>query len=238
MRKEMHDHLVRQARGRRMLRNEVYLQPTLNERVRPADRVDRTGGGKEHYAHRSAKIGTANPFLRSCDRLYLQRLAPAQHPAIFDLDHSKHMEFFQWHWWAGLAIVLFIAEIFVPGFFLVCLGIGCVGGAIMAGFGFGAAVQLTAFSVFGLIAFFTVRPLLMKRMWKGSDVLTNVDALVGQRGRVTQDFEPGLRLGRVSAAGDDWRAECTTDRALRVGDLVDVVRVESNTLIVKPVDQA
>ena len=23
---------------------------------------------------------------------------------------------FQWHWWAAIAIVLFIAEIFVPGF--------------------------------------------------------------------------------------------------------------------------
>ena len=76
----------------------------------------------------------------------------------------------------------------------------------------------------------------MKRMWKDGDVKTNMDALVGQRGRVTQDFESGLRLGRVSAAGDDWRAECTTDRALRVGDLVEVVRVESNTLIVKAID--
>jgi len=148
------------------------------------------------------------------------------------------MEFFQWHWWAGLAIVLFIAEIFVPGFFLMCLGIGCLGGSMLAALGFGSSAQLIAFSIFSLIAFFTIRPVLVKRMWKNSGVRTNMDALVGQRGRVTQDFEPGLRLGRVSAAGDDWRAECTTDRALRVGDLIVVVRVESNTLIVKPIDQA
>jgi len=146
------------------------------------------------------------------------------------------MDFFQWHWWAGLALVLMIAEIFVPGFFLMCLGIGCLGGSIVAAVGLGASAQLIAFSGFSLLAFFTIRPVLMKRMWKGSDVRTNVEALVGQRGRVTQDFESGLRLGRVSAAGDDWRAECTTDRALRVGDLVEVVRVESNTLIVKAID--
>jgi membrane protein implicated in regulation of membrane protease activity len=148
------------------------------------------------------------------------------------------MDFFQWHWWAGAAIILFIAEIFVPGFFLVCLGIGCVGGSLLAAFGLGPAPQLVAFSTFAMIAFFTVRPLLMKRMWRDNGVRTNMDALVGQRGRVTQDFEPGLRLGRVLVAGDDWRAECTTDRALRVGDLVEVVRVESNTLVVKPIDQA
>jgi membrane protein implicated in regulation of membrane protease activity len=74
----------------------------------------------------------------------------------------------------------------------------------------------------------------MKRMWKAPEVRTNVDALVGMRGRVTQDFEPGLRLGRVAVGGDDWRAECINDRALRVGDIVEVVRVESNTVIVKP----
>jgi len=148
----------------------------------------------------------------------------------------SNMDFFQWHWWAGLAIVLFIAEIFVPGFFLLCLGIGCLGGSLLAAFGFEAGAQLVAFSVFSVIALVTIRPLLMKRMWKSNNVRTNTDALTGQRGRVTQDFEPGLRLGRVSAAGDDWRAECTTDRALRVGDLVEVVRVESNTLIVKPID--
>lgn len=147
-----------------------------------------------------------------------------------------NMEFFQWHWWAGAAIILFILEIFVPGFFLVCLGIGCVGGSIAAGLGLDVGPQLFAFSAFALIAFFTIRPVLMKRMWNGPDVKTNMDALVGQRGRVTQDFDPGLRLGRVSAAGDDWRAECVSDRILRVGDLVEVVRVESNTLIVKPLD--
>ncbi len=146
------------------------------------------------------------------------------------------MDFFQWHWWAGLALVLMIAEIFVPGFFLLCLGIGCVGASVTAAIGLGASAQLIAFSAFSLLSFLTIRPLLMKRMWKGEEVRTNVDALVGQRGRVTQDFEPGLRLGRVSAAGDDWRAECTTDRMLRVGDLVEVVRVDSNTLVVRPLD--
>lgn len=146
------------------------------------------------------------------------------------------MEFFQWHWWAALAIALFIFEIFVPGFFLLCLGIGCIGASATAALGGGMAFQLASFSVFAIISILTIRPLLMKRMWNAPDVKMNMDALVGQRGRVTQDFEPGLRLGRVSAAGDDWRAECLSDRSLRVGDLVEVVRVESNTLIVKPFD--
>lgn len=147
------------------------------------------------------------------------------------------MEFFQWHWWAGLALVLLIAEIFLPGFFLFCLGIGCIGASITAALGFGAAGQLLVFSIFSLVAFFTVRPLLMKRFWTKEHTATNADALVGQRGRVSQDFDPGLRLGRVQVGGDDWRAESTTDILLRTGDIIEVVRVESNTLIVKPITQ-
>ena len=146
----------------------------------------------------------------------------------------EHMDFFQWHWWAGIAILMVIAEIFVPGFFLVFLGIGCVGASAVAALGFGPATQLITFSALSLVAFFTIRPILMKRMWKDNGVRTNVDALIGQRGRVTEDFQPGLRLGRVNVGGDDWRAECTTDKALHLGDLVSVVRVESNTLIVEP----
>lgn len=144
--------------------------------------------------------------------------------------------FFEWHWWAGAALVLLIAEIFVPGFFLLCLGIGCAGGSLAAWAGAGEGGQLIAFSIVALISFFTIRPLLMKKFWKDGGTKTNVDALLGRRARVTQDFEPSLRLGRVAIDGDDWRAECTTDRALRQGDIVEIVRVDSNTLIVKPIE--
>lgn len=144
------------------------------------------------------------------------------------------MEFFQWHWWAGLALLMMIAEIFLPGFFLFCLGIGCIAASITAGLGFGPASQLLLFSAFSLLAFFTVRPILMRRFWQKDIMRTNADALPGMRGRVSQDFDPGLRLGRVQVGGDDWRAECLSDSPLRIGDTIEVVRVESNTLIVKP----
>jgi membrane protein implicated in regulation of membrane protease activity len=45
---------------------------------------------------------------------------------------------------------------------------------------------------------------------------------------------PDCGLGRVQVGGDDWRAESISDAPLRTGDAIEVVRVESNTLIVKP----
>lgn len=146
------------------------------------------------------------------------------------------MEFFQWHWWAATALLMMILEIFAPGFFLFCLGIGAISASIAAAVGLGAAGQLLLFSVFSLVAFFTVRPVLMKRFWHKEEVRTNADALVGMRGYVSQDFDPGLRLGRVQMGGDDWRAESLSDAPLRMGDIIEVVRVESNTLIIKPVN--
>ena len=144
---------------------------------------------------------------------------------------------FQWHWWVALAIILFIAEIMLPGFWVLCMGIGATGGAIAAALGLDPTWQLIFFSVFSLVAFFGIRPLLMKRERNRPVTRTNVDALQGLQGKVTQDFEPGLRLGRVAVGGDDWRALAIDDRMLRVGDLIEVVSVESNTVIVKPIDR-
>ena len=141
--------------------------------------------------------------------------------------------FFQWEWWAVAALVLFIAELFVPGFFLVCLGIGCAFSALAAKLGGDSAtIQLLVFSVFSLVAFFTVRPLMLKHFMK-TDVKTGADAMAGRKARVTQEFD-SMRMGRVSVDGDDWRAEAQGDQPLRIGDNVEVVRVESNTLVVKP----
>lgn len=142
------------------------------------------------------------------------------------------MGFFQWEWWAVAALVLLIAEIFVPGFFLVCLGIGCMFSALAAGLGATATVQLLVFSAFSLAAFFTVRPFMLKAFVK-NDLKTGADALAGRRAKVTQDFD-AMHMGRVSIDGDDWRAEAIGNNTFRVGDSVEIVRVESNTVIVKP----
>ncbi len=144
-------------------------------------------------------------------------------------------EFFQWQYWVALALVLIILEIFVPGFVLFCLGVGCIGGAVAEALGFGINIQLTAFALLALLSFFLVRPVLMRRFWKDDGLRTNVDALVGQKGKVTEDFDPTMKLGRVSVGGDDWRAETTDNEVLQRGAVVKVLRVESNTLIVTPI---
>jgi len=137
-----------------------------------------------------------------------------------------------WHIWLMSGIALICLEIFAPGFVLGCLAIGCVGGLLADLFGAGLTVQLISSSVVALIAFLTIRPLVLKTMHKES-VLTNVDSLAGRTGKVTTAFDHSTKMGRVKVDGDDWRAQNLEDESIAVGEMVEIVRVESNTLIIK-----
>lgn len=138
-----------------------------------------------------------------------------------------------WHIWLMSGIALIILEIFAPGFVLGCLAIGCLGGLIADLFGASIAIQLIASSAVALIAFVTIRPLVLRTMHSNS-VRTNVDSLIGRAAQVTLEFDPKTKLGRVKVDGDDWRAESTESVDLKQGSMVEIIKVESNTLIIKP----
>ena len=140
-----------------------------------------------------------------------------------------------WHLWLIAAILLFIFEIFAPGFVLACIAIGCLGGMIADLFGASMNVQYLVMGIVALISFFTIRPTARKMFFEGRDIATNVDSLVNRRGQVTTEFNPKTQLGRVKVDGDDWRAETESEVELKEGDLVKILRVESNTLIVEPI---
>lgn len=140
-----------------------------------------------------------------------------------------------WHLWFIAGIVLIIAEIFAPGFVLGCIAIGCIGGIIADLLGASLAVQIIASSVLALICFLTIRPLVLKTMHSDNSVKTNVDNLTGRNAEVTMNFNPNTKMGRVKIDGDDWRAETPEALELKAGEIVKIQRVESNTLIVKPI---
>ena len=142
-----------------------------------------------------------------------------------------------WMWWLGGALILGVVEMLTVDLVFVMFAGGALAAMIVALLGLPAWAQVLTFALVSWALLQVARP--TAKAWieaSTPDTKTNVDALIGRRARVTQDFEPELRLGRVAIDGDDWRAECTSDRALHVGDLVDIVRVESNTLVVKPAE--
>ena len=145
----------------------------------------------------------------------------------------NYMDIFSaWHIWILLAMLLFIIEIFTPGFVLACLGIGAVGAGITSLFVDSTEIQLTVFAAICAVSYTAIRPLVLKRFFKDDNFKSNVDVLIGKRAIVSQKFDLRLFKGRVKIDGDDWLAKTETEQELKNGDVVEIVRVESNTLIV------
>ena len=118
------------------------------------------------------------------------------------------MEIEVWHIWIIFAVILFIAEIFTPTFLMACLALGCIAAGISSYFDYGIKIQLLSFSIGTLIGFFGVRPFMLKYAHRNSNkVKTNIDALVGKVGRVTETIDSSKNQGRVTVEGDNWRAE-------------------------------
>lgn len=136
--------------------------------------------------------------------------------------------------WALFALLLWLAEVFVPGMILGCLGTGALGGLLAAALGAGLELQLIAASVAAVAAFVFLRPLAMNKWFQGANVATGVEALVGRTGRVTQPFDAHTQLGRCQVDGDDWLAKWAgpSPSLPAIGDSVYILRSESNTLIV------
>jgi membrane protein implicated in regulation of membrane protease activity len=140
-----------------------------------------------------------------------------------------------WHLWVILAIILFIAEVFSPAFILASFGIGCLLASLSAGLDLGLKMQILGFIAGTLAAFFAVRPFFTKYCYKAaSGIRTNVDALAGKVGRVTETIDGERGSGRVMVGGDDWKAIAADGNVIEMNSRVEVIKVEGIKVIVKP----
>lgn len=140
-----------------------------------------------------------------------------------------------WHLWIISAFILFIAEIFTPGFLVACFGISCLVTSIVAYLGMGVKIQVLTFSVSTLVVFFGIRPFVLKYFYsKESKIKTNVDALIGKKGRVTERIDSNAVKGRVIIGGEDWRAVSVDEKAIEKDVKIEVNKVEGTKLFVKP----
>ena len=155
-----------------------------------------------------------------------------------------------WHWWILIALVLLIGEAFVPGLVLGSLAIGAITGGLASVMTDFWEYQLIAASAGSLVSLVFLRPIAMRTWFSGESVATGVDALPGRTVRITSAFDPSTGRGRGRVDGDDWLIEFpqnwTGRRAEgqvnlndsmdhKVGDELEILRVDSNVLIVVPV---
>lgn len=140
-----------------------------------------------------------------------------------------------WHIWILAALLLFIVEMFTTGFAVLCLAVGCAGGAIAAACDMSLEWQLVIFALVSLVALAAVRPVLKRSFYRnGEKVPTNVNAMVGRRGIVCNTID-STDSGRVVIDGVDWKARSVEDEPITEGTHVEIVAVDSVILIVKKV---
>jgi membrane protein implicated in regulation of membrane protease activity len=143
-----------------------------------------------------------------------------------------------WQVWIVLSALLLVAEMFAPGFWLASIAVGCLAAGIAGLLPIGLVGQILVFTGSSLLSLFGLRPVLVRRFLhsRGTEVRTNVEALVGKSGVVVRRFDPVTRIGRVVVDGEDWRGallEAGSGPPLEPGTRIIVVQVDGTTLVVE-----
>lgn len=135
-------------------------------------------------------------------------------------------------WWFILFILCVLLELSSPGFFFF-LALAC--GAAVAGLisllGLGSSIEFAFFIVSSIASCF----LLIRYVRKSKDTLhsTNVYALVGKQGVVTETIAP-CHKGWVKIEGELWAA-LSKDETVHAGMVVEVLSTSGSHVIVKKI---
>ena len=135
-----------------------------------------------------------------------------------------------WLWMIG-GVVLLIAEILAPGFFLVFIGAAALAtGAFALLFGLGAASQLALFALYSVLAVMVGRRFYANASADSSDPLLN-DRSARLIGRVVTVVEAvDDHGGRVRVGDGEWSAR---GGPAAPGDKVRITGVDGNCLKVE-----
>ena len=136
-----------------------------------------------------------------------------------------------WVWMIG-GILLLIAEVIAPGFFLVFVGAAALAtGAFTLLFGLPLALQLILFTVYALVAVMIGRKVYANRTTNSSDPLLNDRRarMIGKSVTVIEAVDE--HSGRVRVGDSEWSARGGPGRP---GERVRITGVDGNCLLVEP----
>ena len=136
-----------------------------------------------------------------------------------------------WLWMIG-GVLLLIAELIAPDFFLVFIGAAAIAaGLFTLLFDLGVAGQLTLFAIYAVVAVMIGRKVYANAAVDAGDPLLNDRAarLVGRSVIVIEDVDE--HSGRVRLGDSEWSARGGPGSA---GERVRITGVEGNCLLVEP----
>jgi membrane protein implicated in regulation of membrane protease activity len=138
--------------------------------------------------------------------------------------------------WLVSGILLLITEMFAPGFWLINVAMGCFAASAAALIGIGTNLEIVFFAGGTILSAAFFRPFLLRHFHSQPAIRTNVDALIGKIGVVTEKIDPSKRTGRVIVDGEDWRGMEINGAVLEPGTRIAVIEVDGTTLKVERED--
>src|SRR5437762_11226488 len=104
----------------------------------------------------------------------------------------------EWQVWLVAALLLFVAEMLAPGFWLLSVAVGCLAAGVVSLVVPGAIVPALSFAAGTLLSLVGIRPFLLRHLHpRGSAIRTNVHALAGKGGMVWDGIGPVTGEGRA-----------------------------------------
>jgi membrane protein implicated in regulation of membrane protease activity len=139
-----------------------------------------------------------------------------------------------WHMWVIAGLVLWIIEIFTPGFVVGVFGTACLIVAPFVGADVTVKMQLLVFGIATAFLSLGIRPLILKYAYgREAKIKTNVDALVGKSALVTEVIDNASGTGRVRIGGEVWLAVTLDDSRIEIGQKVTVREIDGSKVVVE-----
>lgn len=142
--------------------------------------------------------------------------------------------------WLIVGLSMLAAELFNPGiFFALSLSAGAFGAALLGYLDFKIEIQFLCFLILSVASFLGLSTLLARNGFSktiSKKESTNVDALVGQIGVVTQGCNIEEK-GLAKVAGELWSIVNSSSVEINTGDKVKVLKIEGNRLFVNKIEE-
>ena len=138
--------------------------------------------------------------------------------------------------WFIIGLILFLAELVIPGFFIFFFGLGAWVTALVCLIGDPDSItniQILIFAVTSVLALIALRRIIQKKFFysKGNQSEEVEDEFTGKEALAITDFGPD-KNGKVEFKGTTWKAESKSE--IKEGQTAVIVDKENFTLIVKP----
>jgi membrane protein implicated in regulation of membrane protease activity len=134
--------------------------------------------------------------------------------------------------WFIFAAIFIIGEIFTAGFFLACFGIGAIVSGVLAMMEINTIWQWASFVVVSGILFAVSRRFAEKFSKKQPPGI-GADRFIGKEGIVLEEIDNAENTGSVRIDKEIWRADSDSEKTIKKGSRIVVVRLDGTHVVVK-----